>query len=124
MIGPKANRLLDRLHHATVAVLAVSTLYFGVEAFRATWAIQKSKYEGRKVWVVVCVGTGHAHVLFAAGRWRRGSHDDHTHVHRATLLLLLVRNDTTPTRALLLCCMQAGVAAEQQQQQQPQSPQQ
>lgn len=45
MIGPKANRILDVLHQTTVAVLIVSTCYFGFEAVRATMAIQKYKYE-------------------------------------------------------------------------------
>lgn len=47
MVGPVANRVLDKLHQATVGVLVLSTLYFGVEAFRATWYIQKHKAEQR-----------------------------------------------------------------------------
>lgn len=47
MIGPTANRLLDKAHQVTVGVLVLSTLYFGVEAFRATWYIQKHKAEQR-----------------------------------------------------------------------------
>ena len=47
MVGPTANRILDKLHQATVGVLVLSTLYFGVEAFRATWYIQKHKAEQR-----------------------------------------------------------------------------
>lgn len=60
MVGPTANRILDKLHQATVGVLVVSTLYFGVEAFRATWYIQKHKAEQR-VSVAACqrVGPGH-----------------------------------------------------------------
>lgn len=38
---------MDRLHQATVGVLVLSTVYFGVEAFRATWYIQKYKAEQR-----------------------------------------------------------------------------
>jgi hypothetical protein len=51
MAGPTAKRLADKLHHATVAVLVASTLYFGVEAFRATWYIQKHKAEQRVSWI-------------------------------------------------------------------------
>jgi hypothetical protein len=47
MVGPVANKVLDKLHQATVGVLVLSTLYFGVEAFRATWYIQKHKAEQR-----------------------------------------------------------------------------
>jgi len=47
MVGPTASRVLDKLHQATVGVLVLSTLYFGVEAFRATWYIQKHKAEQR-----------------------------------------------------------------------------
>jgi hypothetical protein len=45
MIGARANKIIDKLHHATVGVLVVSTVYFGFEAVRATMAIQKYKYE-------------------------------------------------------------------------------
>eukprot|EP00775_Hariotina_reticulata_P013101 gene13101-13229_t len=48
MIGARANRVLDRLHQATVAVLVVSTLYFGVEAVRATMAIQEHRYKTKQ----------------------------------------------------------------------------
>lgn len=47
MVGPTASRIMDRLHQATVGVLVLSTVYFGVEAFRATWYIQKYKAEQR-----------------------------------------------------------------------------
>lgn len=47
MVGQTANRVLDKLHQATVGVLILSTFYFGVEAFRATWYIQKHKAEQR-----------------------------------------------------------------------------
>lgn len=47
MVGTVANKVLDKLHQATVGVLVLSTLYFGVEAFRATWYIQKHKAEQR-----------------------------------------------------------------------------
>lgn len=47
MIGRTANKVLDKLHQATVGVLVLSTVYFGVEAFRATWYIQKHKAEQR-----------------------------------------------------------------------------
>lgn len=47
MVGPTARNIMDRLHQATVGVLVLSTLYFGVEAFRATWYIQKHKAEQR-----------------------------------------------------------------------------
>jgi hypothetical protein len=46
-MGPTTQRVLDKLHHLTVGVLVVSTLYFGVEAFRAGWHIQKHKAEQR-----------------------------------------------------------------------------
>lgn len=45
MIGPRVNKVLDKLHQATVAVLVCSTVYFGVEAVRATMAIQNHKYK-------------------------------------------------------------------------------
>lgn len=47
MIGRTANKVLDKLHQATVGVLVLSTVYFGVEAFRAAWYIQKHKAEQR-----------------------------------------------------------------------------
>jgi hypothetical protein len=42
------NRVLDAAHKTTVAVLAVSAVYFSVEIFRATWAIQENKFEARQ----------------------------------------------------------------------------
>ncbi|KAF8063778.1 hypothetical protein HT031_003635 [Scenedesmus sp. PABB004] len=49
MVGPRASAFLDKLHHATVAVLVVSTAYFGFEAMRASMAIQKHKYEQKRL---------------------------------------------------------------------------
>lgn len=61
MVGSTTSRVLDKLHQATVGVLVLSTVYFGVEAFRATWYIQKHKAEQRVsrkgCWnVYMCVG--------------------------------------------------------------------
>jgi Fe2+ or Zn2+ uptake regulation protein len=55
MIGRTANKVLDKLHQATVGVLVLSTVYFGVEAFRATWYIQKHKAEQRVRTTMVAV---------------------------------------------------------------------
>lgn len=50
MVGARAtSKIIDKLHHATVGVLVVSTVYFGFEAVRATMAIQKHKYEQKKL---------------------------------------------------------------------------
>jgi hypothetical protein len=65
MIGARANKIIDKLHHATVGVLVVSTVYFGFEAVRATMAIQKYKYEQKvRYFNNLCVCSSHA----AAGR--------------------------------------------------------
>lgn len=61
MVGPTAKRLMDKLHHATVGVLVLSTLYFGVEAFRATWYIQKHKAEQRVSSVALAQAEPHRH---------------------------------------------------------------
>ncbi|GBG00132.1 hypothetical protein Rsub_12743 [Raphidocelis subcapitata] len=42
------NRVLDVAHKTTVAVLAVSAVYFSVEIFRASWSIQEAKFEARQ----------------------------------------------------------------------------
>jgi hypothetical protein len=64
MVGARANKILDKLHHATIGVLVVSTVYFGFEAVRATMAIQQHKYE-QKVRRVSNAGANISHV--AAG---------------------------------------------------------
>ncbi len=47
MVQP--NRVLDTLHKATVFVLASSTIYFTVEIFRVSAAIQEARHKARKV---------------------------------------------------------------------------
>lgn len=42
------NRVLDTAHKVAVGVLATSALYFSVEIFRASWAIQETKFEARQ----------------------------------------------------------------------------
>jgi hypothetical protein len=42
------NRVLDVAHKITVGVLAGSAVYFTVEIFRASWAIQERKFETRQ----------------------------------------------------------------------------
>jgi hypothetical protein len=47
-IPPRVNKALDLLHKGAVVVLATSAVYFTVEIFRATWAIQEAKFEARQ----------------------------------------------------------------------------
>jgi hypothetical protein len=46
-LSPQANRVLDALHRGTVYFLAGTTVYLGVEIMRASWFLQKNKYERR-----------------------------------------------------------------------------
>lgn len=43
--SPQVNKVLDVAHRGTVYVLVASTVYFTVEIMRASWFIQKNKYE-------------------------------------------------------------------------------
>jgi hypothetical protein len=49
MFGARVNRVLDKIHQGTVAVLVVSTVYFGVEAVRVTMSIQEHRYNRKQV---------------------------------------------------------------------------
>lgn len=48
MAGSRVNAVLDVLHKGTVGVLVVSTVYFSVEIVRATWHLQKTKFERQR----------------------------------------------------------------------------
>lgn len=63
-MAPKPNAVLDFLHRGTVYFLAGTTVYLGVEVLRASWYIQKNKYEKRAVsgaWRTVQHGPGLLH---------------------------------------------------------------
>lgn len=47
-VPPGVNRVLDAAHRVTVGVLAASALYFSMEIFRASWAIQDAKFQARQ----------------------------------------------------------------------------
>lgn len=44
---PAPNAFLDKMHQGTVLFLVGTTLYLGVEIMRASWHLQKNKYEAR-----------------------------------------------------------------------------
>lgn len=67
MVSARVNRVLDKLHAATVAVLITSTVYFGFEAVRATMAIQEHRYKMKQVgrwswcWAASTAANGQRH---------------------------------------------------------------